>query len=101
MKAIVINPWFRSIGYAEHDGSLENLYWLMTCPIADVVDIVEVALMFRNGDALYVDEEALFKNDRHSFIIADRRLIGMGVILGTDHDGDCKTMLTDLEVSFI
>lgn len=66
-----------------------------------------VACTLPNGDAVFVDDEGLLKSDLDAGFVLEpynRPLIGNGLIMGCDEEGEtdhCKTNLKDVKVWFL
>ena len=86
MKGILIDPVARECSVVEvnDDNVLQSLYDHLGC------DTVELCAHQSNGDAIYVDEEGLFKQGLRSFQVfgAHQPFFGRGLILGHDRDGN-------------
>lgn len=57
MKAILIDPYAKSVTQVDYDGSLEQAYALTQC------DMIEQAHL-SNGDVLLVDEEGIYRQTK-------------------------------------
>lgn len=84
MKAFLIDPKTKTIQEVEYDGDYRHIYEL------GEFGCFEVVYFNTAGDSVFVDEEGMFKEDRHFFIIEGypQPLAGKGVVLGCDEDGE-------------
>lgn len=91
MKAILIDPFNVSVTEVEHNGDYKHIYTLLSHPEHPVTCFTVVGI--ENDDAIYVDDEGLFKEPKHFFIwnTYPQPLAGRGLILGTNADGDSKS----------
>lgn len=97
MKAILVDPFNRTIEMVDHKGGLQSIYNLLDCTT------FEAPIQYDNGDAMYVDEEAWLNVDDNklagfTFPNIPHVILGKGLIVGTDHEGadvDCKSVPTD------
>lgn len=96
MKAILIDPYDRSIIGILTDGSLEEIYEIIGCRY------VEAAYPFGAREPLFVgDESALRDPPLPQFLVPGwgYPLFGRGVIVGVDAEGDpASTKLTTEQV---
>lgn len=90
MKAILIDPFNRTVEDVETDASLEDIYRLCGCDLLDTVYVDRSHTMF-------IDDEGLLKNyfdenDNQQYpyfkIGSSQTYAGKGLILGTTSDGD-------------
>ena len=96
MKAILINPKEEIIRVISYDGDYKSIYQILECRMYECV------YPFKNEDTIYIDEEGLLKDSNYSFSIKcdDGRIIslmGKGLILGTDAEGESIEHKTSLE----
>lgn len=86
LHGILIDPVVRECSVVEMDADnvLQSLYDHLGC------DMVELCAHQSNGDAIYVDEEGLFKEGLRSFQVfgAHQPFFGRGLILGHDSEGN-------------
>jgi hypothetical protein len=91
MKALLIDSAARDIREVEYAG-LADLQKF-------VGGYIEIAFSWRTDDVLFVDEEGLFKPQRHFFRIAgrgDQPLAGNGVVVGKErYDGEGNYLSTN------
>jgi hypothetical protein len=92
MKAIKINPFDQSITEIDlpGGGDLSAIYGALSHPEAGIeVNMFDV---FRIGgdvtDVIYIDDEGLFKSDQMFYRIGMQPLAGIGILVGTDKEGD-------------
>jgi hypothetical protein len=93
MKAILIDPFTRSITEVEYDGDYTKIYSLIDC------DTFTLAPINHRGDGIFVDDEGLFKPGQEFFKHANypQPLAGKGMILGCDEEGDSTEPTVSLE----
>ena len=96
MKAILIDPKDQTIRTLSYGGDYMELYQILECRMYECV------YPFKNEDTIYIDEEGLLKDSNYSFSIKcdDGRIIslmGKGLILGTDAEGESIEHKTSLE----
>lgn len=87
MHAFIIDPWERTIERVDHDGTTNNIYKQLTCLERDHVVTCFDACRLDHGDAVFVDDEGLFKGVA-VFMIGDAELAGCGMVIGSDSQGD-------------
>lgn len=84
MKAILIDPFARTISEVEYDGDYKSIYGFIDC---DTFDCVRIGF---NDAAIFVDDEGLINDKEQEFFVwkgFDQPLAGKGLILGADEDG--------------
>lgn len=84
MRAILIDPFTRSITEVEYSGDYHDIYKLIDC------DTFTIAPITHRGDGIFVDDEGLFKPDQ-AFFKHDgypQPLAGCGLIMGCDEEGE-------------
>ena len=96
MKAILIDPKDQTIRTLSYGGDYMEIYQILECRTFECV------YPFKNEDTIYIDEEGLLKDSNYSFSIKcdDGRIIslmGKGLILGTDAEGESIEHKTSLE----
>jgi hypothetical protein len=98
MKAILIDVVNQQVVETE----ISNYKEIYT-KIGNGCTLFTVPVTFENEDALYVDDEGLLHPEiQGGFIMKDwvRPMVGNGVILGTDDEGesvDCKTTVDEIK----
>jgi hypothetical protein len=97
MRAIIIDPFKRSVLETDIDGSAAAITELLEC------NQLQIAHRFETGDTLYVDEEGLIKaqdalqgseEGERAFAFdvgAHQPFVGKGVILGLENDKGSHT----------
>lgn len=93
MRAILIDPFKQSITDVEYSGDYHDIYKLIGC------ETFTIAPITHRGDAIFVDDEGLFKPDQ-AFFKHDgypQPLAGKGLILGCDEDGETVEPTVTLE----
>ena len=100
MKAIQINSENKTVSQVNITTDFNSIY----PAIGNECTSFECVTNYKNGDGLYVDEEALLKlNDaKGAFTIEGFQgiLIGNGVVIGHNKDGntvDCKTTVEEIQ----
>ena len=91
MRAILIDPFARTITEVEHNGDYREIYKLLsheTMPV-DCFDCVRLD----DGDAIYVDDEGLLKPCKAFFVLhtphgMNGPYAGKGLVLGSDDEGE-------------
>lgn len=79
MRAILINPYTKSITETSYNGDMYRLLsWL-----DHRVDVVEIAGYLQGDNVLYVDEEGHFKSNKRFFRIGERSFVGCALVLGS------------------
>ena len=83
MRAILIDPYTRTVTEIDHDGTLDGLYKTLQC---DTVDAVQVG----PRDTLWLDDEGFLQAGRPVYRLGDSPtpLAGRGLILGVGKDGN-------------
>lgn len=86
MKALLIDPFQKTITEIEHDNSLEDIYRHTRC------DTFTTVMIDRHGGTLFVDDEGLLKPfDSQAFFKIDTYadpLAGYAMVVGTDDEGE-------------
>lgn len=86
MKAILIDPFTRSIDEVNYSGDYREIYKLIDC------DTFDIACFSHEGvDAdVFVDDEGLFVEEQQFFYIegCHSPLAGKGLVLGCNGEGD-------------
>lgn len=97
MRAIRINPYDRTVSEVETSGraegqgdALPGLYALLSDPAHMVELFTVLSLDAGEGETLYLDDEGLLSPGRAVWRLKDypSPLCGVGLILGTDDEGD-------------
>lgn len=81
MRSILIDPFTRTITEVEYSGDFKQIYELIDC------DTYDCARINRQGDAIFVDDEGLFKEQEQKFFLHEdypQPLAGKGLVLGCD-----------------
>ncbi len=87
MRAYLIDPENRTITEVDYSGNYHHIHQLTGCTCFDLVSINAA------GDGLYVDDEGLFKDPQHLFMLSGpdfvepAMLAGKALMLGSDGDG--------------
>jgi hypothetical protein len=81
MKAFLINPFDKTVSEVDYSGDYKDIYKLINAELFDVVYI-------DGNNAIYVDDEGLFKNEQAFFQVGYAMLAGYGLVLGTDDEGE-------------
>lgn len=93
MKAILIDPFTKTVSEVKHNGNYQEIYKFIKADCFDVVRISE-------HEAIYVDDEGLYRQEK--FFAWDgypQPLAGRGLVLGSDDEGNSvSTKLTLDEV---
>lgn len=89
MKAILIDPFERTIDQIEYNDDIEEIYRLIRCESK----IFTVVNFSSNGDGVYVDDEGRFVSNQAFFSIEGypQPLAGRGLVLGCDSHGNSTT----------
>jgi hypothetical protein len=84
MRAILIDPFTRSITEIDYSGNYEDIYTLIGR------DTFTVAAINNRGDGIFVDDEGLLKPGQEFFWHDGypQPLAGKGLVLGCDEDGE-------------
>lgn len=93
-KTWVIDPHTQTINEVQYRGEYKHIYELIEC------DTYDAARINRFGDALFVDDDGLFKDEQRFFVHADypQPLAGKALVLGCDMTtGDTIAPTTTLE----
>lgn len=91
MRAILIDTYNKSVSEVDTVGDLQSIYELVR------TDIIE-AVYLPGRNAMFVDEEGLYRQPPKpvfQFLGFDQPMVGNGLILGFDEDGDnCDTTVS-------
>lgn len=84
MKSILIDPFAKTVTEVEHDGTLDAIY------AAIGADCVCTVRLDEEGDAVFLDDDGLFKRGQEFFAIGNypHPLAGKGLVLGCDAEGE-------------
>jgi hypothetical protein len=93
MKLIKIDPQNRTVEYVESSGTLADMYRLIDCRMIDVCARQD------NGDALTVDDEALYLEPQPAAFMYNGfgRIHGVALLTGCDDEGGTAEPVTSLE----
>ncbi len=93
MKAYVIDPINRQVYEVDYSGDYRQIYQHID---ADTFDVVTIN---KHGDALFVDDEGLFKENQHFFFIQGypQPLAGKALVLGTTREGESVSPKVSIE----
>ena len=94
MKAILIDPFTRTVTEVEYSGNYQQIYDLIDCETFDC------ARINRHGDGIFVDDEGLIRDKEQAFFLhADypQPLAGKGLVLGCDDEGESVSPHTTLD----
>jgi len=96
MKAILINPFTRTVSEVEYSGHIDELYDMLKC------DTFTVATFYNpSGDGVFVDDEGMFADPAEMafFYLPElypQPLAGMGLVLGCDEEGNSTAPTTPI-----
>lgn len=92
MKALLIDPYTRTVSEVEYSGDYQHIYTLID---ANTFDIARLP----NGDGAFVDDEGLLKPCDHFWLHENypSPLAGKGLLLGCDAEGESISPTTDIE----
>lgn len=97
MKAILIDPFEKTVTEVDHNGNYRQIYTLLSHPEhrVDCFTVVQI----ENDDAIFVDDEGLLKDPKHFFVWRGypQPLAGKGLILGTNDEGDSVDAVISVE----
>lgn len=91
---ILIDPFTRTVSEVQYNGEYKHIYELIQC------DTYDAARINKHGDAIFVDDEGLFKEEQAFFWHEDypQPLAGRGLLLGCrSTDGETIAPSTTLE----
>lgn len=100
MRGILINPWTKEVTEVEVGEGIEPMYHLLTNPLGNKVDTFCLGGILENHDCLYVDDNGLLHPGNKVFNIGGMPLVGNGLILGLDEEGDsidAKSLLVEVQ----
>lgn len=101
VKGILIDPFACTVTEVEHDASgIEGIYKLIShesMPVTCFTCAYSGALA--SGDAVFVDDEGLFKNSDRFFLLPGnpQPLAGKGLVLGSNTRGNSVAAKTPLD----
>lgn len=88
-KGLLIDPTERTITEVETDGGLKSMYALIGCTCVDMARGGFQFLPSNPTDDLWFDDEGLYSDCMDCFVVPGMvPLIGKGLILGYNDDGD-------------
>lgn len=93
MKTILIDPIKKSVEYIDYNGDYQLIYKIIGC------ETFSCPIMFDDEDALYIDDEGLFKDQKGGVMMGDfpYALLGKMIIIGTDNEGASRDVQNSLE----
>lgn len=98
MKAYLIDPYAEAVTEIETDGTFEHLYPIIECTT------IEVVRLDAAGDGIFVDEERMFSftrpdgaEKRFFTLGSSQPLVGKGVVMGGDSEGESQSPVCTLE----
>jgi hypothetical protein len=101
IKAILIDPFACTITEVEYDGDdYKQIYPLLSHESMKVNTFTcAYPSSLASHDAVYVDDEGLFKNPQRFFLIPSngQPLAGKGLVIGADDEGESTSAETPLE----
>jgi hypothetical protein len=105
IKAIQIDPFDLTVSEIEFDASnFTNIYPLLSHETMKVDTFAaSYSKQLAQGDAVFVDDEGLMKGCSRYFNIGGETLVGKGLIIGSDNQGNeqsAQTPLKTLRVMF-
>lgn len=83
MKGILINALDRTVELVSNAGDLAALYDGIKCEMVEIADFNP-----ETGDTVWVDEEGLLKDNTYGFVYKNKKLMGNGMIYGSNLNGD-------------
>jgi hypothetical protein len=92
MRAILINPFAKTVSEVEYNGHYKHIYELIDCETFTVVRLSRTEVLFIDDEGLIVDKPQRF----FSYAGYPQPLAGIGLILGEDEEGE--TVATKLTV---
>jgi len=107
VRAILIDPFRCKVEQIEHDASnYRKIYETISHPSMNVTSFEVAYPNLASRDCVYVDAEGLLKPTERFFTINDhpQPLAGIGLILGSDSEGEtvsAATQLSDLNIAFL
>ncbi len=90
-KGILIDPFAKTVTEVEVAPGIDAIYKLIGQDIFDVVTLTA------SGDAAYVDDEGLYRDNQKAFALPGLyggTLAGKALILGTDAEGGSRSPVT-------
>ena len=93
-KTFLVDPFTQTINEVQYRGEYKHIYELIDC------DTYDCARINRFGDALFVDDDGLYKEAQAFFVHADypQPLAGKALVLGCDmKDGETIAPTTTLD----
>lgn len=96
MRAILIDPFTRTVQTVEHSGDYHEIYKLIDAGTFEVLPLDD------RGNGLYLDEDGLFADRQEFFALGNypQPLAGKGLILGVDSEGESAGTTLKLEAVF-
>lgn len=89
-KAILIDPFACTVTEVDWNGNIDHIYELISHESMPVECFDCVSLGNAGNDAIFVDDEGLFKDSERFFRYRDinQPMAGKGLILGADDEGE-------------
>lgn len=100
MRAILIDPYARSVTEVLTDGDLASMYRVLSTKEHKVECLCHVTLVSRpNAQLCWLDDEGFLSADRAVFYFegSDQPLCGRGLILGADEEGGNRSTFIPVE----
>lgn len=94
MRAILIDPFTKTIEEVDYSGDYKDIYGLIECDL-----FTTVYLPNTSDDTLFVDDEGLYVENQKFFKIDgfEQPLAGRGLLLGTDEEGESIDCMSTVE----
>lgn len=94
MKAILINPFEKSVAEVDYSGDYHDIYKLIDCDV--------FAVSSDGANDIFVDDEGLLKDDltKQAFFWVsgmEQPLAGKGLVLSSDAEGETIAATIDVE----
>lgn len=101
ITAILIDPFACTVSEVEYDGDDHHQIYPLISHETMKVDCFTCAYSpkLEEGDAVYVDDEGLFKKPERFFLLPGnpQPLAGKGLVVGADDEGESTSVKTKLE----
>jgi len=98
MRAILIDPFQQTVTDVDYSGDYKQIYQLIEA------DLFTCVTFNQAGDAVFIDDEGLFKDsdEQRYFVLTDdngnsQLLAGRGLVLGLDASGESISPTVTLE----
>jgi hypothetical protein len=97
MRTILIDPEAQTIEELDFEGNYKDIQRIIGCNCFTTVNIGNARIVKMPNDALFIDDEGLLNPSGFVFQFYDAKLVGKGLIIGCDDEGESAP--ADIDIS--